>query len=435
MVCHYFTAAGSVVALCLLGRSGVRSLVGGCAAAVVAATSIASGLLVFPAGVVVLAVQRATWRKWLAWCVTGVVTTVLYFRHYLSPGHARPFGWSVADFLGAARLTLSTAGAPIAGGSVAWGIVAGAALLAVAGVLLWRWWRSENDFRAAVAPLAAILLLGMVNAVTVGVGRSVLLNPGHPLGPRYITHTNLAWYGVVLLTVFERQLGVAAKWRAAVCSVLVLGLAASNLWGLHEALSWHRERILDQYVVQTYSLHSDNTLSRLGDPKIFRPRLELLERMRLSAFASPQQLIMLMTTAGGVATAFAEPDRPVVQRLTCPVEDLHDLAVLVMAPDRPSPDRPRIVVRRDGVEVARRNVAVGAIKGWTWVGLPLAKTVPCRGHELTVAIEAEQTTAGGGLRGLAAEPYYAGELTQGGTEVPNRRLALALNAYRLGVLK
>ena len=453
MICHYFTAVFGVVALWLLGERAWWWMLPAAFAAVVAATSVASGLLVFPAGIAVLVAHRADWRRWLCWCITGAVTIALYFRHYIRPPHTRPFDFSLHTSYQVVKLTLATAGAPLAARSLGWALTAGALIIGLGLLLLLAWWRGDAETRARRSPAAALLLFGLVSAAMVGMGRATLLVPGDPLGSRYVTHSNLIWYGVCLLLLsapaaaagrrdgwrdwFGESLfgeGQTASLRHAFFGVVVVGLVASNLQGVDSAREWHRERALDQYVMQTFDRQPDNILGRLGPPDIERPRIAYLHEQRLSAFAQLPHLMMMMNPLGPVATGDIRTDLPVVQRLECPVDRLYDVGVMMLPAVNVGQQPFVITVSSGDRELGRRSFEAASITQWQWAKVPLGSTFDCYRQPLEVRIESAATVPGQQVMALTVQPYYAGELEQGGKPLPEQRLALALNGFRHFVL-
>jgi hypothetical protein len=213
-----------------------------------------------------------------------------------------------------------------------------------------------------------------------------------------------------------------------------VGLVAANLQGLKEARDWRRERLLDQYVTQTYKTQTDAALARLGPPSVMRTRVAALDRGGLSAFAEPQRLLLLIDASTGVPTREILRGQQVQEILICPVEELHDVGVLILPAAKPGPGTFEIVVRMSGRELARRSWAIADFVEWTWVRVPLESSVPCQGRQLEITVESSLETAGASVRGLAAEPFYGGDLTQGGTLVPTRQLGIALNAYHFSIL-
>jgi hypothetical protein len=435
MMCHYFTVACGVAALWLLGERQARWLPLAALAAVIAATSVASGLLVFPAGVAVLLGQRADWRRWLLWCGTGAATIALYFRHYLRPPHARPFDFSFQTLSEVGKLVLATAGAPLAARSLGWALVLGAAVLLLAAVALVLWWRADDEQRRRGAVAAAILLFGLGSCAMVGVGRATLLVPGDPLGSRYVTHANLVWFGAYLLVLGWATTAARAAVRIGLLAIVALGVLAADLQGVASALEWHRERALDQYVLQTADRQPDGVLARLGPSAIERPRIDYLRRARLSAFAEPMSLLMMMTPQDPVATGDIRRELPVVQTLPCPVERLHDVGVMMLPAFRPGTVPFTITVSAEGRELVRRSLTPAEITQWQWVRLPLRSSFACHGRQLRVAIESAATVPSEQVMALTVRPYYDGELAQGGVPLRDRRLALALNGYRHHVLR
>jgi hypothetical protein len=80
----YLVMLAMAVAFCLLDnpRLGAFVMAGACAAAVVGSFSSLQGLLIWPAGLVLLYHRRRSPRLFLAWIVVGVATGALYFYHF-----------------------------------------------------------------------------------------------------------------------------------------------------------------------------------------------------------------------------------------------------------------------------------------------------------------------------------------------------------------
>jgi len=436
MVCHYFTASGAIVALWLLARRGIVAVAVALVAAFVAATSVGSGLLVFPAGMIVLAARRSGWARWSAWIASGAITVVLYFRNYVRPPHTTEIEWTAGSLLEIAKLAAGALGAPLAAGSLGWAIALAGAFLAVACVVLLLWLRGPSEERARTAPLAALLLFGLATCGMIAVGRAFLVHPGDPLGSRYITHANLAWFGAYLLLLANARVGRLKPLRTAAWGVLGVGLVAANLHGAVAARAWNKERLLDQYVLQTVTRQPDSVLTRLGPPEIVRPRALYLYRKGLSAAASPQRLLMLLDPTLGTPTAEIRRGQTVVQRLRCTVEELHDAGVLVLPPHRGGAGSVSISVAQGRRVLGRVSFPAAAIAGWTWVAVPIEGSARCPGGELEVRIESRDTPAGTGVMLLMAYPFFGGSLSQGSVPMPeDRALGIALNAFHHDILE
>ncbi|HEX6903578.1 MAG TPA: hypothetical protein VF789_27945 [Thermoanaerobaculia bacterium] len=434
MVCHYFTAFGVVASLWLLARRGWISAALAVLAAVMGAFSIGNGFLVFPAGIAVLAGQRAHWSRWTAWCLGGGAALARYLWDYISPPHTQPIQWTLTGAYRIARLGLSTLGAPLAAGSVGWGMVLGAGLLAVSGFLAFHWLRADPDRRRQDAVAVGLLLFGLASSAMVAVGRAFLNPPSNPLGSRYITYTTLAWIGAYFLLLRQAKDPRYGAWKIAAWSLLIPGILAANLHGLAEARLWHDQRLLDKYVLQTFELQSDAVIPRLGPPTSVRPSASYLKAARLSAFADPQQIVMLMNATNAKPTGEILRDQAVEQRLVCPVGKLHDVGVMILPAARPGGAFVVTVTSGDR-ELARRSFETASIPGWTWVQVPLDRPLRgCAGRNLAVRIESQDTSPGSGVIVLADDPYYAGELRQGGAPIPGRRLGMTLNAFHFGIL-
>jgi hypothetical protein len=434
MTCHYFTVAGGVLALWLLGRPRASAAPLACMAAVVAATSMANGLLVFPAGLAVLWGKRSARWRWVLWLAVGTLTTALYFRHYGRP----PIEWTAAGLGRVGKLFLTTLGAPLAGGAIAWAITLAIALLAMLVPLLWRWWRgaARCDERAAAAAVpAALALLGVGSVAMVAVGRAFVI-PFEPMASRHITHTNIAWYGAYLLLLGLPREVVSLQLKSAAWALLGCGLAAANGWGFRQAQHVTVELRVDQYVQQSYALQSAKSQARFGPAEQMRARLADLRRQRLGAFAVPQKMMVLLDLEGGVSGGEIRADQPVVQRLTCPVDELYDVGVLVMPAAVPGGTEIPFEVLLDEQVVGRRVLEVRKIERWTWVEVPIdAAPLPCRGRRLAVRSLSPDLIVGAGVQIFLAPPYYQGELERIGVVVPERRLALALNGHHFGAVE
>ncbi|MFL6232805.1 MAG: hypothetical protein ACJ76N_06690 [Thermoanaerobaculia bacterium] len=433
MVCHYFTALGAVASLWLLARGGWISTLLAVLAAVMGAFSIVNGFLVFPAGIAVLAAHRAGWGRWTAWCLGGGAAITLYFRSYLSPPHTPVFQRTLVGAYKILKLWLATAGAPLAAGSVAWGITLGALLMAVSVFLGLRWLQADPARREKDSVAVGLLLFGLASAAMVAAGRAFMNPPNDPLGSRYITYSTLAWIGAYFLVLGRAGEDRQGAWKTVAWSLLVPGLLAANLHGLAEARRWRDQRLLDQYVFQTITLQSDAVVPRLGPPSSVRPAASYLSAARLSAFAEPQRIVMLMNATNAKPTGEILRGQEVEQRLVCPVGKLYDAAVMILPSALPDGDFV-VTVASGGRELARRSFTTASLREWTWVQVLLDTPLPCAGRDLTVRIESLNTTPGSGVMVLANEPYYQGELRQGGAPIPDRRLGMALNAFHFGIL-
>jgi hypothetical protein len=437
MVCHYFTAVAVVASLWLLARRGVISLAAASVIAVIGLLSIANGFLAFPAGLAVLYGTRAHWGRWLAWCGTGLAAILYYFHDYIKPPHTPVYDWSLRGMIKVAKLGFATLGAPLAAGSLPWGGVLGIVVMLVALYFLFQWIRSARDEQRSGSIAAALVIFGFLSSGMIALGRAFMVNPNDPLGSRYITYTTLLWIGTYLLLLGrDRQSVTGHAWSAAAWALLIPGLLASNFHGLRWAQSWHTERVLDQYVLQTYELQSPAVRPRLGPVDFVQPRAAYLREAGLSAFAEPQKVVMLLNAANAIPTADLAAGRTILQRLPCPVGTLYDVAVMTLPPNKQNPGEFfTIAVAADGREVARQKIDNASVTQWTWTRVNVDPPLPsCKGKALTVRMDSS-FAPGSGAMALACEPYYVGDVRQGPTPFPGRVLGLTLNAYRYGLVK
>jgi hypothetical protein len=226
-------------------RGGITAatLAAGCA--VFASLSFGSGLAVFPALLLVLALRRAPWREWLPMCAAllGVLLLMLALRDGTAGSVAAPTlpvllesllrwlggpplfaSWPLWDPDLATRVPTRALRAllePVATGYVeragpvmlarwphlAWG------LLGVIGFgwALWRAWRGRGALPALGAATAAFALC--VGAMIVLVRAAYFVEHADQLlAPRYLVWSSLFWVGLALVLIDAIQPRRAAAW-------------------------------------------------------------------------------------------------------------------------------------------------------------------------------------------------------------------------------
>ena len=227
-------AGGAIV---LLARGTWRAGVGAGVLAVVATFTLAHGLMVWPVGVLMLALDRR-WSQLAAWVVAGAAAGAAYFSAFqFNPGHQIDLVsiFSVREAGRIGRYWLELMGAPLALGerSLAWAL--GAGLLALLG---WQVW-SVGIRRERIALPLALWAIGSLGLVAVG--RANLADG--VLSSRYYILGTLAW-ALAIQTELQRWRDETRPYRFAVWLVpaLVVFNVAANVKFAGAARHWLADR-------------------------------------------------------------------------------------------------------------------------------------------------------------------------------------------------
>lgn len=431
--CFPMSSLFALLALLLLAGSRWYQPLFAVVCAAAGAFTLASGFVVWPAGLIVLWGRRERPWRWALWLGAGAAAAFAYSRSYQVPPHTQPIQWSPYGVYRVVKLWLSTLGAPLAGGSWAWAWVLGALLAAAAVVLAWRWLAADQEERAAQALPLALIAFGFLFAALIAVGRAFLPG-GDPVASRYTTLTLFAWVGVYFLLLRCAREEAGRGWVVAACSLLLPALVAADLHGIQAGREAWRLRLEDQYALQTVERQSDRVVSRFGAPQLVREYAAYLRRKRLSAYAEPQRVLLLLDPLESLPVAPVAAGATAEQALSCPLSIVHDVGVLVMP--APAPARFAVTVAADGRELVTQEVSLGALSAPTWARIQLpGPLAACAGRRLTVRVMSNGVGAGSEVRVAAAPAYYsAPDLRVGGVPMAGRRLGLALNGFRFGLL-
>ena len=189
-------ALSAALVLCDHPTWGWPVFIGAIAAGVVGSYSSLQGLLIWPAGLVILLLRRRPFPFWMAWIGSAALTSVLYFLNWNDDGTAgdnyilhhpihglRFFFFSVGNVFG------SSGG----NGAVVLGVL-------IVGAALWLTVSSVLKSRDEAAPLGVgLICFGLLFALTITIGRGGAgLNAG---GGRYLTFDLLTLVGCYLLIV------------------------------------------------------------------------------------------------------------------------------------------------------------------------------------------------------------------------------------------
>lgn len=296
----YLVLLALSVALVLLDSPRWSSFVaaGAIIAGIVASYSSIQGLLVWPAGLVVLLLRRRPRRFALVWTACGVVTAAIYFVNYDSHLGGTYEGYVLHHPLGGLRFFFFSVGNVIDahGGNLA--VVLGVLIVVTA---LWlvtqAVFRSPNEDASALG--VGLICLGLLFAALITVGRA---GAGLDAGgaSRYTTFDLLTVVGCYFVILSRRSTTVGERryeqilwyWGVvvvglSVCLTLVLG----TVNGLRDARPWQNTQKESSRVIANIRMAPDSMVERLYGDYYFvglTRQLAAFARVnRLTLFGSP----------------------------------------------------------------------------------------------------------------------------------------------------
>jgi len=216
---HFHIVLLGAISLALLNRGTAWGEPGGAIFASLACFTLAHGVALFPAGALLLIVQKR-WPGLIAWCSVGVICSVLYLSGL--SGYTRPLATfhSFDGWLAFGRFWLGLLGGVPSLGSAVLAPYFGLAALGLVAWLIFRGaWRREAFFCAlAAAAIGAMLLIAY--------GRF-----GFPAFPatssRYMVQSAVLWSALSLLVLKELPARFFPQ-GAAVLIVLAAGLSVAG---------------------------------------------------------------------------------------------------------------------------------------------------------------------------------------------------------------
>jgi hypothetical protein len=307
-----FQVAWYIVLACLFGliycleQSGRNrpAFASGVALSIVASLSSLQGLLLWPVGFIYTMRGNFTWRQRVAWASFGLVTALVYFRHF-----GRGGSWlshSVSHPLESAKFFLVAIGSVIPMGKLG-GYVPSLFLEGLFGLLLCALsvyviiaggTRARSD-EAFLAPITLVTFALMFN-IMLAAGRTGLWGGLKAAElSRYSTYNLLLLVGdyLALLRLLMTRQGREATIVALVGAVAVLmfvQVAVSSWVGLQMGKEAFRNRIQGADLVVNYRIAPASLIASYNaypDPEIFRARAAVAERYRLSVFATPDAAV------------------------------------------------------------------------------------------------------------------------------------------------
>lgn len=311
-----FQLAWYLVLLCLAGtlatldRRKLNWL--GVAVALLLATvgsfSSLQGLLIWPAGLVLLYYRRRPTNVVIIWITSAVVATGLYFSNFHASAATPDKGYGFRHPLATVKFFLFLIGdivgyRPPATASLGTDVVMilGAVIfvLAITVVLLYGF---SRDLDSGIPIGVSLVCVGLLFALVVTMGR-VFGGIGAASGSRYTTYTLLTPVGIYLvllqLSRVRRRSVVmqgirtttirTASWALAV--IVIAQVAFGMHFGSHLAYVTYTEKVEAQHVLRNIN-HEPNgevqfNLDFFRSAELIRAQARILQEHRLSVFAEP----------------------------------------------------------------------------------------------------------------------------------------------------
>lgn len=266
---HFLVVLLATGSLALLTRHTRAATLGATLLSVLAVFTLAQGVAILPAGILLLVIQRR-WREALAWSAVGCIVVAVFVQGL--PGTDRSAvatlftaeGW--ANFAGF-WLTL-------VGGTLALGHDLVAASLGALALVLTAWLIRRGTLRAE--PFLGALLLNALGAMMlIAFGRAQSDIP--PLGSRYMVQSALLW---AIITFMILKHVVPRRWQArgglAVVALLGTLNVAANIVHAPEARYFVQRRIDS---ARHYDMHG----TLVGTRRPIFPNLAYADRMLAGA--------------------------------------------------------------------------------------------------------------------------------------------------------
>jgi hypothetical protein len=416
----YFMVLGAVWAVYFLLRPSLQATLGAGLCAVLASFSINSGLLVWPVGFAMLFAQKAKKSRFVLWALLSTLTVFLYYWNYAPVTyHPSPL-LALGQPVHTVEFALATLGAPLGGGNVSFALVMGIGQVICLLLLLYRMVKSRRWPTRVEISGGGLILLSLFSAGAIAVGR-MSFGLEFALTSRYTTLTTLGVIGAYLMLIEPDQtngIGQMLRQRmlpAYVC-VVIIGLAATNLYGWYMANQWHAEQLKNKYILQTYESQPDYALARLF-PLLDRIHqyVPFLKEAHLNAFRDRTDMLLLTRWQVGTMSAEILPERPLIQSFTCNVQTMWDFSVALDGQGHGSPGQLSISLHEgdQAQPIVTRALSLSELKENDWVGVRLEKPVSdCAGRQLSVSIQSPDAVAGFAAKAWTYPPYYEGRLSQ-----------------------
>ena len=290
----------AVLGICLLARPGLTPsrffLAALCG--LVAAFSLANGLLYWPIGLLLLRLppfraekERGLYSRW--WALLGSAGITIYLYSYHKPAGHPSIWFSVTHPFQCLRYLLGCLGSPILYMRYAWmGGLMGIVFFAAA---IWALWRSRYVKFKTLLPYVALGMYSLGTAVLITMGRAGF-GYSHAQAARYVPLSVPFWVSVLVLlylVILESRVAAGERPHAenrirscggglAISAVLLLA-ALSSIRAVSFFPDWHKRVLPARH--ELFSMRDEDLLGRLY-PKVevLRPWVETIRRRHLSVF-------------------------------------------------------------------------------------------------------------------------------------------------------
>ncbi len=187
---------------------GVAILVG-----IVGSFSSLQGLIIWPAGLILIYHRRRPWPFVAVWIAAGVGSVVLYFHNFSNAAGQFP-NWAWQHPLVAIRFYVAlvgdVVGVPMAGSSPNYAVMGFGTLIVVVAIVTVLMYGIRRDERSGSPVGVALICFGLLFAATVTQGRIIFGNSSSSQS-RYTTFDLLILVGIYLTLLGRPQLGRAAQ--------------------------------------------------------------------------------------------------------------------------------------------------------------------------------------------------------------------------------
>jgi len=262
--------------------------------AVVATYSFANGILIWPIGVLVLALQRTMRRKCIrvemaAWVLAGIMVAASYLYGYETPSYHPPLMEALSQPLQCLLYLLVYLGQPLGNYNVILAACMGGLGLLVWSVTLFQLVASRVPTTATL-PWMGMALYAIGTASITALGR-VDEGLAQALSSRYVTMANLLWIALVVQVYWVAQVSDGRLIRRLLplkIAFVCLALFAASAVG---AYRW-TERYNAYSAVRTELLHGDDAealrILYPPRPRVILQRREFLRRHGLGIFGDSE---------------------------------------------------------------------------------------------------------------------------------------------------
>lgn len=279
----------TLIALTWRGLPGLGLSIAACFA-LVASGSFASGILVWPIGLILLLLQRRERGKYfryelLAWAALGSAVTWAYLKDYTTPSYHPPLASALAQPLHCALYILAYLGQPV------WNLdPIISIILGLIGLLLWSTSLTQLILSriplSTLSPWIGMALYAIFTACLTALGR-VDNGLDQAMSSRYVTMANLLWIPVAIQFYWVARINDGPLVRRSLafkfCVLCALVVTASFVGAYRWAERHHAYTALRGEVLQGYDLEALRTIYP-PDPAVILDRRVALERLHLSIF-------------------------------------------------------------------------------------------------------------------------------------------------------